>query len=182
MREYLIVNNLLLYKGNIRRLDANVNDFQDKNRHITMCSLNILQRYENQLKWFRLSTKQIVGFLTGSVPKPCIVPASTTVKLPHSSGHYSGNRHGHVTKTKTHRFQNFVAFRFLKCLLVSWHHLYIFSLYNSFKGISSLVNNMAKLLWEGQPRLTTVLASWSFDRVNLPIGTEALNTTCAWGI
>ena len=47
----------------------------------------ILPRYANWLTWFRLSTNQIVGFLIGSVPKPCLVPAPTTVKLPHASGH-----------------------------------------------------------------------------------------------
>ena len=32
--------------------------------------------------------------------------------LPHASGHSSGNRQGHVTKTKTYRFEIFVAFNF----------------------------------------------------------------------
>ena len=65
-------------------------------RYLTL----ILPRYANELTWFRLSTNQIAGFLVGSVPKPCLVPAPTTVKLPHASGHSSGNRQGHVTKTK----------------------------------------------------------------------------------
>ena len=34
-------------------------------------------------------------------------------ELPHASGHSFGNRQGHVTKTKTHRFEIFVAFRFI---------------------------------------------------------------------
>ena len=63
----------------------------------------ILPRYANWLTWFRLSTNQIVGFL---------VSAPTTVKLPHASGHTSGNRQGHVTKTITHHFEIFVALRF----------------------------------------------------------------------
>ena len=62
---------------------------------------------------FRLSTNPIAGFLIGSVPKPCLVPVPTTVKLPHASGHSSGNCQGHVTKTKTHGFKIFVAFRFI---------------------------------------------------------------------
>ena len=37
---------------------------------------------------------------------------ATTVKLPHAYGHSSGNRQGHRTKTKTHRFEIFVAFTF----------------------------------------------------------------------
>ena len=84
------------------------------------------------------------------MPKPCLVPAPTTAKLPHASGHSSGNRQGHVTKTKAHRFKISVAFRFTNAwfLLNSWHHLYIFSYYHSFNGISSLANYMAKLLWE----------------------------------
>ena len=65
----------------------------------------------NWKKWIDPSPDQIVGFLIGSVPKPCLVAAPTTVKLPHASGHSSGNRQGHVTKTKTHRFEIFVAFR-----------------------------------------------------------------------
>ena len=61
--------------------------------------------------------------------KPCIVPAPTTVKLPHASSHSSSNSQGHETKTKTHRFEIFVAFRFMneKFLLVSWNYLHIFS-------------------------------------------------------
>ena len=47
-----------------------------------------------------------------SWPDSGLVPAPTTVKLPHASGHSSGNRQGHVTKIKTHRFEIFVAFRF----------------------------------------------------------------------
>ena len=31
---------------------------------------------------------------------PKSVPAPTTVKLPHASGHFSGNGQGHVTKQK----------------------------------------------------------------------------------
>ena len=94
-----------------------------------------------------------------SVPKPCIVPAPTTVKLPHASGHSSGNRQGHVAKTKTHRFEIFVAFRFTNVylLLDSSHHLYILSFYHSFNGISPLANYMAKLLWEWKPRFAVAL-------------------------
>ena len=94
-----------------------------------------------------------------SVPKACIVPAPTTVKLPHASGHSSGNRQGHVAKTKTHRFEIFVAFRFTNVylLLDSSHHLYILSYYHSFNGISSLANYMAKLLWEWKPRFAVAL-------------------------
>ena len=40
------------------------------------------------LTWFRLSSNQIVGFLIGSGPKPCKVPAPTTLKPPHASGHF----------------------------------------------------------------------------------------------
>ena len=54
-----------------------------------------------QISWpDRLSANQIVGFLIGSMQKPCLVPPPTTVKLPHASGHSSGNHQGHVTKTK----------------------------------------------------------------------------------
>ena len=114
-----------------------------------------------QISWPDSSptTNQIVGFLIGSVPKLCIVPAPTTVKLPHASGHSSGNCHGHVTKRNTHRFEIFVAFRItnVQFLLDSWHHLYIFSYYHSFNGISSLANYMAKLLWEWKPRFVVAL-------------------------
>ena len=91
--------------------------------------------------------------------KPCIVPAPTTVKLPHASGHYSCNRQGHVTKTKTHRFEIFVALRLSNVwfILDSWHRLYIFSYYHSFNGMSSLANYMAKLLWEWKPRFAISL-------------------------
>ena len=93
------------------------------------------------------------------MPKPCLVPAPTTVKLPYASGHFSGNRQGHVTKIETHRFESFVAFRFtnVQFLLDLWHHLYIFSYYHSFKGISSLANYMAKLLWVWKPRFGVAL-------------------------
>ena len=37
---------------------------------------SILPWYAIYLTWFRLSINQIVGFLIGSVPKPCIVPAN----------------------------------------------------------------------------------------------------------
>ena len=74
--------------------------------------LLILPLHANKLTLFRLSTNPIVGFLIGSVPKPCLVPAPTTVELPHASGHSSGNRQGHVAKIKAHRFEIFMAFRF----------------------------------------------------------------------
>ena len=48
-----------------------------------------------------------------SVSKLCIVPAPTIVKLPHTSSHSSNKRQGHMSKTKTHRFEIFVAFRFI---------------------------------------------------------------------
>ena len=54
--------------------------------------------------WFRLSASQIVGILIRSVPKPCIVPAPSTVKLLHASSHSSGNRSGHVAKTSLWHF------------------------------------------------------------------------------
>ena len=49
-----------------------------------------------------------------------------------------------------------MSFRFIngQVPLLSWHLLYIFSLYHSFKRISSLVNCMAKLHWESKPRFT----------------------------
>ena len=52
-----------------------------------------------------------------------------------------------------------MAFRFTYVwfLLDLWHHLYIFSYYHSFKGISSLANYMAKLLWEWKPRFAVAL-------------------------
>ena len=92
-------------------------------------------------------------------PPTCYNPAPTTVKLPHASGHSSGNRQGHVTKTNTHRFETFVAFRFTNVyfLLDSSHHLYIFLYYHSFNGISSLANYVAKLLWEWKPRFAVAL-------------------------
>ena len=104
----------------------------------------ILPRYANKLTWFRLSTKQIVGFLIGSVSKPCIVRAPTTVKLPHASGHSSGNRQGHMTKKNTHRFEIFVASWFTNVwfLLYSWHHWYIFSYYHSSNDILSLARGL----------------------------------------
>ena len=67
---------------------------------------------------------------SGSPPiRFLIVPEPTTVELPHASGHFSGNRQGHVTKTRTHRFEIFVAFKFvnMQFLLDSWHHLSVFS-------------------------------------------------------
>ena len=95
----------------------------------------------------------------GSVPKPCIVPAPTTAKLPHASGHSSGNHQGHVTKTKTHRFEIFVELRFINgyFFLDSWHHLYIFPKYHLSHGVSSLANYMAKQIWEWKPRLAVAL-------------------------
>ena len=38
---------------------------------------------------------------------------NNTVKLPHASGHSSSNCQGHVTKIKMHRFEIFVALRFI---------------------------------------------------------------------
>ena len=45
----------------------------------------------------------------------------------------------------------------LYLFLDSWHHLYIFSYYDSFNSISSLANYIAKLLWEGKPRFAVAL-------------------------
>ena len=52
-----------------------------------------------------------------------------------------------------------MAFRltYVWFLLDLWHHLYIFSYYHSFKGISTLANYMAKLLWEWKPRFAVAL-------------------------
>ena len=47
---------------------------------------HILPRYANYLTWLRFSANQIGGFLIRSVPKPCLVRAPATVKLPHASG------------------------------------------------------------------------------------------------
>ena len=107
---------------------------------------------------FHICLLQVI-FQIGSVPKPSLVPAPTTVKLPLASGHSTGNRQGHVTKTKTYRFEILVAFRFtnVKFLLDSWHHLYIFSYYHLFNEMSSLANYMAKLLWEWKPRFAVAL-------------------------
>ena len=102
-----------------------------------------------KLTWFRLCIR--------SESKPCIVPAPTTFKLP--SSHSSSDHQGHVTKTKTHPFEIFVAFRFIKgkFLLISWYDLYILLLYHSFNSISTLVNYMAKLLWEWKTRFAITL-------------------------
>ena len=91
--------------------------------------------------------------------KPCIFPAPTTIKLPHASGHSCGYRQGHVTKTKTQRFEIFVDFKITNVLFLldSWHHLYIFSYYHSFNGISSLANYMVNLLWGWKPRFAVAL-------------------------
>ena len=89
----------------------------------------LLPRYANRMTWFRLPANQIVGFLIGPMPKPCMIPAPTTVKLPHSSSHSSGNPRDTWPKQKSIPSKFDVAFTFINglLLLVLWHHLYIFS-------------------------------------------------------
>ena len=116
---------------------------------------NILPRYANYLTWFRLSANQIVGFLIGPVPKPCLVPAPTTVKLPHASGHSYGDPSGPRDQNKNASLRNSRGLSFYKCVIhgitctyfriiihsAAYHHLQITWLSyfrNENQGLTSL--------------------------------------------
>ena len=64
------------------------------------------------LKGIKNNEKHVSNMSDLQTNKGMWIHCMPIVKLPHASGHSSGNRQGHVTKIKTHRFEIFVAFRF----------------------------------------------------------------------
>ena len=153
----------------------------------------ILPRYANKLTWFRLSANQIVGFLIGSMPKPCLVPAPTTVKLPHASGHSSGNRQDHVTKTKriASKFSwplilqmcNFFWIHSITCTYfriiihsTAYHHLQITRLSyfgNENQGLPLRSWLLACWLWRHIPIVTSLAVPSSCVVTQTPMGTNS---------